>query len=420
MEKQYWLYVESYVYISIKKISALFYNSYSGKILEYLDSPEIVELAKKLNSTRNLRMIKVNQQVLNIPRIREFINRLRSDFMGDLLDCDYSEGKPVQFPPVGKIEKDVKYLKRDKDRSIGEDIMEYFSGLTVYLNNSCTNHCPFCSTAFKQFPCCTASPKQTELNLEQFESFLEPVETNRRIALTVAGGDIFAYSRFDALLKFLSRLSYSKTFLIHSLNAFKHLSELKMLSLPNAALDILITPVETETVESTLKQVVEKISAISIPARYSFIIHDESDFEKMETLASLLSIDDPAIHVFYNGTNRDFFEKYIFIDRETIEAEKPSLKDIYSRQVINSAFFGSLTIRETGQIYSNLNRRLHGNIRNESLYEVLVKELRNGQSWRHTRSKIKPCKDCLYESLCPPVTNYNYVLEQYNLCNMFP
>ena len=41
-----------------------------------------------------------------------------------------------------------------------------------------------------------------------------------------------------------------------------------------------------------------------------------------------------------------------------------------------------------------------------------------GKSWWKLRTNIKPCNNCLYNLLCPPISNYEYVIGKYNLCNI--
>ena len=44
------------------------------------------------------------------------------------------------------------------------------------------------------------------------------------------------------------------------------------------------------------------------------------------------------------------------------------------------------------------------------------KELVNGSSWKKLRADIAPCSQCVLEKLCPPLSNYEYILKQNNLC----
>lgn len=118
----------------------------------------------------------------------------------------------------------------------------------------------------------------------------------------------------------------------------------------------------------------------------------------------------------YTGGNPDFFQQHIFTSKAELLSSGLSKQDIFTRMTLNINFFGKLTILPDGNIYSNLNDTPLGNLE-DSLYEIIFKELDQGKNWLHVRRK-EPCDQCRFRWLCPPVSNYEYVLEQYNLCTV--
>ncbi len=54
-----------------------------------------------------------------------------------------------------------------------------------------------------------------------------------------------------------------------------------------------------------------------------------------------------------------------------------------------------------------------------SLYNIFYKEMNCGKSWLRARKNAIPCKNCVYNSICPPVSNYEYVIGRNNLCTMW-
>jgi len=50
-----------------------------------------------------------------------------------------------------------------------------------------------------------------------------------------------------------------------------------------------------------------------------------------------------------------------------------------------------------------------------TLKEIVLYELSQTNSWKLTRDKIDPCKNCLFQQLCPPISNYELFFEKYNL-----
>jgi pseudo-rSAM protein len=89
------------------------------------------------------------------------------------------------------------------------------------------------------------------------------------------------------------------------------------------------------------------------------------------------------------------------------------------RMKMNPSNFGKLIVNTNGDCYANINAAKLGNIYRDTLYEIIYKETRMGKSWRRVRSRVEPCKRCLYALLCPPLSNYEYVINRNNLCKVF-
>jgi pseudo-rSAM protein len=120
----------------------------------------------------------------------------------------------------------------------------------------------------------------------------------------------------------------------------------------------------------------------------------------------------------YEKFELDVFNKNIFNTLEDIFEAKPSQKDIFIRQAINQLNFGKLFILPDGSVYSNLNAPKLGTLQKHSLYDLIQKELYKQKNWFKLRKNDKPCKGCVYNLLCPPISTYEYVIGKYNLCNV--
>lgn len=52
------------------------------------------------------------------------------------------------------------------------------------------------------------------------------------------------------------------------------------------------------------------------------------------------------------------------------------------------------------------------------LLELITNELEQNTAWRKIRNE-KPCNECLYQYLCPPVSNYEMIFNKQNLCTLY-
>jgi len=288
------------------------YNPYTGGILEYHGNIALLRLIKKLLSLKNLRVIRLKQSEVNNPMVKELIEDVRKHFMGDLINVVDSKGKPMQMPPIVKIQRDVKYYAH-------------------YLN----------------------------------------IVRKSSIVTKIAGD--------------------------------------------NALINVLVThPLD----KKKLLGAIEAFGAINSKYCFTFIVENEDDFMNSQEIINTFSIGKVEFKAFYNGDNLRFFKENIYIDRQDIEKNKPSLNDIYTRESVNSLAFGSLTIFPNRRIYANVNAPSLGILKRDSIYEVLIKEMSHNRSWRKIRKNVLPCKSCTFESLCPPLSNYNEVIKRNNLCHI--
>jgi pseudo-rSAM protein len=108
----------------------------------------------------------------------------------------------------------------------------------------------------------------------------------------------------------------------------------------------------------------------------------------------------------------------VFIDREDIFQEKSDMRKIQVRGEVNPLHYGHLTILNNGHIHANIYEPKIGKLGNDSLYDVLDKALYKRKSWRRIRAKVKPCNQCVFQMMCPPISNYEYALGRYNLCHV--
>jgi len=415
--KHYWFYIDSYVHISVKNENILLYNPYNGNFLEYSQKPQILKLLKRLQYPKNLQVIKLDETDLEKPIIKEFVQKIREFFMGDLMDMKYSKGKPIQMTPIVKIQKDVKFLKADNIRTVGEKMMEYLTQISLYINNRCSQNCMICRKAYRQFLCCTTgNAKFKELDINHIRNVFEDTKNCSLTNVNILGGNIFDYSTLTNLLSYLNNLDIKKTYFVHYLNAAINRNRIRELIGKNTRLKLPVTfPLDKEKYKAALDAAVS-VGLETIPI---FIVQCKEEFENAENLLAKYPVSSPIFRAFYNGNNINFMTDSIFIDKDEIEAAHPTLKDIYVNSAINSLNFGKLTILSNGYIYANVNAANLGILEHHNIYDVVFKELKEGKSWRKVRKNVSPCKKCSFEMLCPPISDYSIVMHRYNLCHIW-
>ena len=93
--------------------------------------------------------------------------------------------------PIINLQRDVDKLKQDKNRSVGEGIMDYLTDVTVILNTECSFSCPGCGHYDKQFFHCSKGKTRQELDVDSVIGFLETIRYAPLRKFVFTGGDIF-------------------------------------------------------------------------------------------------------------------------------------------------------------------------------------------------------------------------------------
>jgi len=354
--------------------------------------------------------------MVHTPGLKQFITDIRESFMGDLLEVAPTAGKPVQLTPILNVHKDVKRITNDKSRSAGEEMMSYLTNLTLYITNHCGFKCDSCSSLYKQFDYCYKSNgNKKELKLSQIENILGDINGSALSGIKILGGNIFEYSHLYDLIKLLDKLPQWKTYYFH----YHHLDQkgniLEKLSKQRNSINLLIPlPIHKPHFENTWKKIIN--SGIALKA--IFVIQQEEDIASVQNLCSSFDIKNFSLRPFYNGKNLDFFNKYVFVNRDMVQKAQPSEKEIFSKMAINPNDFGNLIVLSNGNIHANINAAPLGKLEKDTLYDVIYKEMLKGKSWRRIRRTVNPCKHCTFELLCPPLSNYEYAIGANNLCHI--
>lgn len=118
----------------------------------------------------------------------------------------------------------------------------------------------------------------------------------------------------------------------------------------------------------------------------------------------------------YNGGNMDFFCDNVFLSKDEIYQLKPTANDVLMNQVLNANYFGNIIIDSEGMVYSRPNGKMMGDIQPNQDIVDFIENNAISDDWFLTRNKVSPCSNCLFQYICPPISNYEFIFNRYNLC----
>jgi pseudo-rSAM protein len=148
-----------------------------------------------------------------------------------------------------------------------------------------------------------------------------------------------------------------------------------------------------------------------------FFIENEKQYDMVENLTDNFGIEKYNIQPFFTCENMKFFGDNIFLSKDDIFSKTLSIREIFRNQKLNSNFFGSLFILPSGSVKTNMNSQSIGDIKTDSLLNLIYREMIENTAWRKVRD-MNPCKSCLYQWLCPSPSNYESVTGKPNLCHV--
>ncbi len=173
-------------------------------------------------------------------------------------------------------------------------------------------------------------------------------------------------------------------------------------------------------IEDTVCRIREYFIKKEINFDFCFIIINENELKYFNNIIKIYNIENSIFSPFYNGRNTSFFKKHIYTNKKDIlQDRKISIIEIFSNLSVNLFKYGKLTILENGNVYSCINNLPLGSLYKIDLKEAMYNEFFHRKNWFKTRENCKICSGCIYNFLCPPISNYEFVFKKNNLCKIY-
>ena len=408
MDKKYWLLMKSNVYADFKEKQTLLYDTDSGKCIT-LSHEAQTTLIKALYEDLNLGSVEVSSNDLLDAERGECIRLLCDSGMARLIAMDECPVKPVSLLPILSLNKDVdKLMDKEEGRLLlSKDITKYLLDVNIQLTDHCPQSCSHCSGYCKQFSCCSQGREPIgQLPADGLESLLRQVGHYPVRTINITGGDIYTYKHLDLFSSLFAAGTKMLNFYVNYLNYRPHET------VDCHRIHVLVnTPLNTDRLKAVIEQTRQK------DVHFHAIVEDGQQYEAIASILEEAQIEDFQIHPFYNGNNIDFFKENVYLSKEDIESCKLSIREIFRNQKMNANFFGSLYFYPDGTVRANPNSAVIGNIMDNEIIDIIFKEMIDNTAWRKVRDAA-PCSRCVYQFICPPLSNYELAIGKCDLCTV--
>ena len=368
----HWFYLESYTFLFYSKNQYVIYNTLNSTYIDCsLYGKTINTVLSILHNTNKTYCVGIYEYQLRDSQFTEFIKKIRNTFSGDIIK-NIRGIPPFISKPILRILHHPNNPKTKEYNLLGENALFHLHEVTFYLENQGFDLNPMYKDCYKQFLYPTYTEKQ-KLSHAKYLEIIEQLSICQIDKINIIPATIEKKELFSYLLS-LSRQYSIKTQIILPYKKYNK-EDLKQLLIASNKNDVI--------------------------------------FLSKNNLGKFTNVD---YIPWYTGDNMDFFKEYIYNDFKDIIEQKNTKQHIFRKQILNDNLFGKLTIFPTGEVYSNVNFPTIGNIQDQKLSEIVYSEIENYfKPWFFTRDYVS-CKNCVNKYLCPSISNYEIVANEYNMC----
>ncbi len=383
---QKYIYIESYVYIKVLEDKCLIFNMLDGSYY-FTNDVEIVSMFSNLLQNKNF--LNVEDAKLAPEKLNKVVLYLKKNYLGDVIATDDTH-IPFYLPkslkminnhltsdPMHNLNRLVLYLD--------EDILPRYVKTQDFIKNKqlSLNDVTLLVNKFKN---------STLSAIELYSSFVDNNDVaNIVVFLSDFNTDIRIglNTTIDNFEKAIDIKDNNKNLNI-SYHVFSdHLKE-KYFTNINTSSDIEIV----------------------------FLIESDSQLLYAQELIEKYNVINHRIKPIYNNSNIDFFESSVYLDPEDFADNEIKRKEIYANQIINRNYFGNLYVFADGSVKTTiLDNKIIGRI-DQDFVSILRSACQETSNWFLTRNKVEPCRNCCFNELCPPISDYELQIGKYNLCNI--
>lgn len=404
----HWFYLESYTFLFYSKNQYVIYNTLNSTYIDCsLYGKTINTVLSILHNTNKTYCVGIYEYQLRDSQFTEFMKKIRNTFSGDIIK-NIRGIPPFISKPILRILHHPNNPKTKEYNLLGENALFHLHEVTFYLENQGFDLNPMYKDCYKQFLYPTYTEKQ-KLSHAKYLEIIEQLSICQIDKINIIPATIEKKELFSYLLS-LSRQYSIKTQIILPYKKYNKEDLKQLLINPQFSIMIMVhLPVDYEELNSYINLFNE------YNITWSLIASNKNDviFLSKNNLGKFTNVD---YIPWYTGDNMDFFKEYIYNDFKDIIEQKNTKQHIFRKQILNDNLFGKLTIFPTGEVYSNVNFPTIGNIQDQKLSEIVYSEIENYfKPWFFTRDYVS-CKNCVNKYLCPSISNYEIVANEYNMC----
>lgn len=403
--KEYWLALHQDTFLWVKRNKGLVYNAVNHRMFRFNDNDELSRLIDELQQMDNLYRVVINEHDLSNEEVRNWVKNIVQTGSGVLIENDGTNERPVSLKPELKVQDTIPTFEWEHRENVGGRIMTNLHRLVLHINGSRFGN----SSYSKQIIC--PEPKGNELDMDDVCRFITSFGDTSALSQISLVGCLWQYAQYKELLEFIHSLNINVTVYCIEKDFLAYRNTNKDSFYDNVTYHVLISDYEAE--HSVWLGETKADDSIS----YGFLVASEYELETASQLMERYELSDRSrIYPLYTTDNLDFLKENLYMREEYFEDVDLSKREVFAHQVVNTNFFGTLTVFSDGNVFAGSGTTPIGTIK-ENLYTLVYREMTEGNSWMQIRNQ-EPCVNCVYQWLCPSPSTYEQSIGVPDLCHI--
>lgn len=407
-KKHYWFYIEPYSYLEIVAEKILLLNTLNQESIIIENNRYFNTLFKSIIKSKN-GVVKIDDE--DLKQNKSIFSKIRNKFIGEYISLELCPNIPVNFYPLFKINNDF-YLKNTKTP---DNAHEIFQNATIFLS---LNADVLGNPEFVKYRKILNINNANGLNPKSLISFLKQSRGTNLSNIEIFGLKDYKEIEMKTIISIFKSFSLNIHFNFNS-EELLDLCSSNNTSLFNKTNGNFIFKINYPVKNYEEKNFNKLFKLIQTKENYifSFFIESKKEYDVVEKIISKYTDINYNIYPIFNK-NLSFFKSTVFNNLTDILKSETSMVKIFKNKKINSNYFGNLIIANDGQVYTSCFEKAIGNISKDNLSSFIQKSISKNESWFLVRNSVMPCNSCLLKNICPPISDYEFLIGRYDLCNV--
>ena len=386
MKKILTLHSDAFLWCNEKE--GLLYDSKKCRSFKFAMSPSIARVCRELLDYDRLYSISYDEDSSDTS-LKEFVRRIVTMGAGTIHD---ESSRVISLPPLLNLQHSIMMQER-REFEFQDHSLPNLIGLTIYTGGICQENNYFLQT---QYP---VSSSEIIMPVQDIIGIIDKLNSQYLSDISIVFSEISSFPSLQELFSFFEAIGKKVKILFRAEEASRQIND-TLATYEAVQPHILFSP---ERLSSELPD----IGSIPDKGTLVFLVASENDYMTAENLSE--GLQNIKYVPVYNGCNDKFFMDNVFLREEDILASHLSRRQVFMHQVLNTEFFGRLSVMPDGKVYSDLTSPALGTV-SDSVYDLILKEMEENHSWRRIRNRGQ-CAGCLYRYLCPSPSIYEKLMD---------